>query len=234
MNKVAQQIFLIAVSLYFYYKGCGNFIVIFIAQILFNYIIGTLLLRIKANKIVRLIIMWVALAENVGILFYYKYTYFFANLSNKLFNSHFSMSIILLPLGISFFTFRIISYIVDCYNRKAEHYTLIEYLLFITFFPALTIGPIVRHNEIIPQFKDNKIYKFDLDNFKKGIFIFSIGLSKKVLIATPLLSFTNNAFNINSNHNPLILWIGMFTNLFAFYFDFSGYTDMAIGISRIF
>lgn len=127
-----------------------------------------------------------AIIFNLGLLFYYKYYDFFIENINHIFKQNFVLKHIALPLGISFFTFQQISYIADRIKNKVSHYRLVDYTLFVSYFPQLIAGPIVRHGELIPQFQNNELKSFQSANFLKGVRIFSLGLGKKILVADEL------------------------------------------------
>lgn len=153
---------------------------------------------------------------------------------NLLFRKNYSMLNIVLPLGISFFTFQQISFIVDTYHGEVDEYDLLYYASFVTFFPQLIAGPIVTHSELIPQFLDKKRKQINWDNIAKGIYIFTLGLAKKVLLADIFGAAVNwGEQNINSldTTNAMLVMLGY---TFQIYFDFSGYCDMAIGIGKMF
>lgn len=171
---------------------------------------------------------------NLGILFYFKYFDFFIENINAIFKADFTLRNILLPLGISFFTFQQLSYIIDRGWGKAEHYGFLEYAAFVTFFPQLIAGPIVLHTELVPQFLDKNKKSFNADNFYDGVVSFVLGLGKKVLLADTLARIANYGFD-----NALFLDTpAVITMLIAYslelYFDFSGYSDMAIGLGLMF
>ena len=172
---------------------------------------------------------------NVAFLAYYKYMNFFLENVNALFGTDFVMKNVVLPIGISFFTFQLIAFLVDCYRGQTRKYNITEYLLFITFFPQLIVGPIVHHAEITPQFEDPKNRVFNQRNVALGIFIFAIGCAKKMILADPM---NNNAAEFYGAINDSVtMWESWFYTLeysLAYYFDLSGYTDMAIGLGLFF
>ncbi len=171
---------------------------------------------------------------NLGILFYYKYFDFFIENINLIFQKDYNLKHILLPLGISFFTFQQLSYVIDRMRGTAPHYSLIDYMSFVTFFPQLIAGPIVLHSELIPQFKDMEKRKFNADNFTDGCVQFILGLGKKVLIADTLALVVNQAY---FNRYYFTTWsaiLFILTYMFELYFDFSGYCDMAMGMGKMF
>lgn len=141
---------------------------------------------------------------------------------------------IILPIGISFYTFTQIAFLVDTYQEKVNEYRFIHYLLFVTYFPHLIAGPVLHHKEMMPQFADSRIYKFSTTDFAVGLTIFCIGLAKKVLIADNLAPYANPLFSGADAPSLFIAWGGVLAYTFQLYFDFSAYSDMAIGLSRLF
>lgn len=200
-------------------------------SILFNYSIGTGLARsatgIKAkNK--RLLI--IGITGNIVLLGYYKYAGFIATNLNYLFHLNFVMVNIALPLGISFFTFTQIAYLVDTYKGKVKEYDLLNYSLFVSYFPHLLAGPILHHSYMMPQFARLRNSIVNFRNISLGLFIFSMGFSKKVLIADNFALWANAGFDKADNTAYFFhSWITSLSYSMQIYFDFSGYTDMAIG-----
>lgn len=222
------QIFLLIMSLWFYGYFNPKYLLIIIFSVLFNYGIYTLLCRTK-----RKLILCTGIFINIALLFFFKYTDFFLSSINSLFKSDFNLLHIVLPLGISFFTFQQISFIVDAYRGEVPKYKFLHYASYVTYFPQLIAGPIVTHDELIPQFLDSKNKKLNWENLAKGIYIFTLGLSKKVLIADVFGNIVNWGF---SNYNELYsadAIIVMLSYTFQIYFDFSGYCDMATGIAKM-
>ena len=167
---------------------------------------------------------------NLGILGVFKYYDFCVENLNAVFHAGFTGKNILLPLGISFFTFQQLSFVIDRCKEKAPHYGLTDYLSFVTFFPQLIAGPIVLHTEIIPQFQNVDRRKFEVNDFAYGICYFVFGLSKKVLLADTLAGVVNYGFSeIAKLDTPAAAMVAVSFAL-ELYFDFSGYCDMAIGI----
>ena len=152
---------------------------------------------------------------------------------NFIFRTSYFVKKIMLPLGISFFTFQQLSFLISVYKKEQKLGRFIDYSLFVVFFPQLVAGPIVLYDEMIPQFENKKIRFFNSDNFSKGIYIFSIGLFKKAVIADTLAIFVNNGFGIEEL-GLIPAWVTVLSYTLQLYFDFSGYCDMAIGIGRMF
>ncbi len=226
--------FLAAMSLWFYGYFNPYYLGIILVSILGNYLLS-FLLRFSRTKLSDRIFLLAGLAFNLGFLFYFKYYDFFFENINAVFHTNVAMHNILLPLGISFFTFQQVSFIVDRCQHKAEHYPFIDYVTFVTFFPQLVAGPIVLYKEMMPQFADKHLRSFNRENFAKGIALFTLGLSKKVLLANTIGLIWTQISAMNPADVPLLTaWIGILAFTFQIYFDFSGYSDMAIGLGQMF
>lgn len=184
------EYFLIAMSLWFYAYFNINYLPIIISSILFNFLLVQLMNK-NNKKGLRLSLLLIGVISNVGVLFYYKYMGFFLKNINIIFQTNFNVLNILLPLGISFFTFQQLSYVVDNYFGNIKNYTFRQYVLFVCFFPQFIAGPIVLHNETIPQFENLDKKSFNWDNFSVGLMAFSFGMAKKVLIADTFGNIVN-------------------------------------------
>lgn len=235
LNSIA-KIWLIICSLYFYAQGSPDFFVFFLGSIVGNYIIGSTMARMEGNqKAQKKLLLLIGLAGNIGLLGYYKYTDFFIENYNLLTGSSYALKHIVLPIGISFFTFQLIAFLVDSYRGETKQYDIINYLLFITFFPQLIVGPIIHHGEIVPQFENKANLKINYDNVAKGLFLFSIGCAKKILLADPMTTNAQEFFNnIGSSPDLLLTWFSSIEYTISYYFDLSGYADMAIGLGLMF
>lgn len=228
------KISLIVMSLWFYAYFNIKYFPIIILSIVFNFMLQCLFLKMDEKSALRKMILLVGMILNIGILFYYKYYAFFTENINVVFKTEFIAERLILPLGISFFTFQQVSYLIDCYRGETSRYSLVDYSLFVLFFPQLIAGPIVLHSEMIPQFQEKGNHRFNLNNFYKGIIAFSIGLSKKVLLADVFGNAVNIAYaNIEILDTTNVLVI-MLAYTLQIYFDFSGYCDMAIGLGYMF
>ncbi len=226
------QIFLLAMSLWFYAYFNISYLWIILASISVNYLF-TLVMDRTANPAWRKLEVFVAVAANLGILFYFKYFDFFLMNLNRFAHTDFNLRNILLPLGISFFTFQQVSYVVDAYRGEVQQYNFLQYASFVAYFPQLIAGPIVTHDELIPQFMDESKKRFNWDNFAKGLYMLAMGLAKKVLIADLFAGAANWGF---ANVQILDTTNAVLTSLaytIQIYFDFSGYCDMAIGIGQM-
>ena len=207
-------------SLFFYFYGDSKYIVLLLISSLVNYILGRLIS--KKNKKLFLII---GLIFNFGLLFYFKYFNFFLSNINSLFKTNINLFSIVLPLGISFYTFKNASYLIDVYkNRVNPEKNFINYFTYIAMFPSLIQGPIVRYKDI--DLKDKKI---SFDNFAMGVERFIIGLSKKVILADTLAKLVASLTNMEVQ-TVVSLWVKATSDIVKLYLDFSGYTDMAIGL----
>ncbi|MDD2957636.1 MAG: hypothetical protein PHE06_11230 [Lachnospiraceae bacterium] len=228
---------LVLASFYFYAQGSSSFFPFFLGSVVANYVLGSMLCRMQTEeqRVQRKILLTLGVLANVALLGYYKYMDFFLENVNYLTGSDFALENLALPIGISFFTFQLIAFVVDCYKGKTKKYDILDYLLFITFFPQLIVGPIVHHAEITPQFENEKNMKFSTENVALGIFIFTIGCAKKMIFADPM-NEDAAAFYSSIGEAPA-MWKSWFYTLeysIAYYFDLSGYTDMAIGLSLFF
>ena len=225
------KMWLVLASFYFYAQGSMSFLPYFVFTVFFNYVIGTGLTRQKI-KWKKNVLFTIGLVENLGLLGYFKYSDFFIENMNALAHTQFSFFNLALPIGISFFTFQLVAYIVDCYRGETKEYSLINYLLFITFFPQLIVGPIIHHKDVVPQFEDENNHKFNLDHILLGLFIFAMGCAKKVLLADPLTGFAQTYFNDVSTGSMIQANFASLAYTISYYFDLSGYADMAIGLDR--
>ncbi len=231
------KLVLLSASLIFYSLWKAEFLPIFLATILLNYFIARRFQERVTSSSQRThkesALMGVGLIGNFGLLFYYKYLAFFAQQANLLFGTQFVTEKIIMPLGISFFTFMQMSYLFESYQgRVKERTSLIDYLQFITFFPHLIAGPIILHKELIPQFNDPARMRFIPENVAQGIFLFAIGLFKKVVIADSFAEYVTIPFDTGSAE-AVRAWPGALGFTLQLYFDFSGYMDMAMGMAKM-
>ncbi|WP_026528960.1 MBOAT family O-acyltransferase [Butyrivibrio sp. VCD2006] len=236
---------LLVMSLWFY----GYFNPYYLAIICSSIIVNFLLSRAMATKgseegsanVRKKVCLIAGLLFNIGLIFYFKYYDFFIENINAVFRTGFNLKHIVLPLGISFFTFQQISFIVDSYRGETGDYSFLEYALFVSYFPQLVAGPIVLHSELIPQFRDEKKHRVNFDNLCRGIMLFTRGLGKKMLIA----DMFGRAVDFGFSQAALIpvgegaltrpeIIIVMLSYTFQIYFDFSGYSDMATGLGAMF
>ncbi len=234
------QGFLIVMSLWFYAYFNVSYLAIILTSCAVNYLLSFALSRAEAKKPAgvpiraRRAVRVLGVGLNLALLGYFKYYDFFIENLNAVFSADFNLKRILLPLGISFFTFQQLSFVIDRCRGEAPHYDIVDYLTFVTFFPQLIAGPIVRHDELVPQFQDMKKRKYDPDGFARGIARFVIGLSKKVLLADLLAKPADFGFAHIDGLDSLSLAFAALAYLLQLYFDFSGYCDMAAGIGEMF
>ncbi len=229
------KLFLLGASLVFYGYFQWTYLLVLVASIIINYLAHVLLTRDEEAHLSagRRAIMIVAVVMNLGSIAYFKYFNFFIENINAITKQSLPLLSIALPLGISFFTFQQISFVVDSYYGKAKRYFWLDYSVFVSFFPQLVAGPIVVHGELIPQLSDEKRYGIRADYIVDGIRYFVIGLAKKVLLADRLsLIVTWGYENIAGLSSPEAIWLILAYTL-QIYFDFSGYSDMAIGIGKL-
>jgi len=234
LAKKSQQLaalWLALSSLFFYGWWNPKFVLLLLLSIIFNFFAGYLISSTKLKKL----FLAICISLNIGLLLFYKYFNFFLSTAND-FGSNFELLDIVLPLGISFFTFTQIAYLVDVYQEKVREYHFIHYLLFVTWFPHLIAGPVLHHQQMMPQFADDQSYKPNLESIKIGLCFFSLGLFKKVVLADEFAVFANPLFGANHINHPMLIssWIGAIAYTLQLYFDFSAYSDMAIGLSRVF
>ena len=227
------KLFLVIASFVFYGYNNPSYVPIILTSILVNYVLSQMMLS-SEKKIIRLPLMLLGLALNLGVLFYFKYHDFFAENINLAFGTKFSLYHLALPLGISFFTFQQLSYVIDSYQRTVPKYNILDYALFVTFFPQLVAGPIVLHSEIVPQFADVKNRHFNFDNFAPGLYAFALGLFKKVIIADTFGIAVEAGFAAAQSLNTIEAWLIAIGYTLQLYFDFSGYCDVATGVGLMF
>ena len=236
LNQKYRNTFLFIGSLLFYFWGEKTLTIIMLSSILINYIsgIGISYLQKKERPVKPLLTL--AIIANLSFLFYYKYFDFFIdNISYFGFKSSFQDSEIILPIGISFFTFQGISYLIDLYRKEVDYQKNIIHLgLYISFFPQLIAGPIVKYNHMMSQFDDPNNRLINRQNLNLGLVIILIGLFKKIILADNLAIFVEDGFSDNQNIEFFASWLTSLSFTFQIYFDFSGYTDMALGIALLF
>ena len=233
-NKIA-KVWLVVCSLFFYAYYNVAYLWVILASMVVNYVLCLAFSKMGKHQsaLCRLLFV-IGLLLNIGALFFYKYLDFVLETANNFLNTDFIYLNLVLPLGISFFTFQQIAYLVDSYKGKAPVYSVVDYALFVTFFPQLIQGPIVLHDEIIPQFQDESRRRFNSDNFAKGLYAFSLGLAKKVLLADNLGKITSFGYSNIATLSSFEAVLTILAYTFQLYFDFSGYCDMANGISYMF
>jgi len=223
-------------SLFFYGWWSVEYIGLLLSSIIVNYSMGYLIGHVRRPVHAKLFLAF-AVTANLGLLAYYKYANFFIDTTNWVSDGNVALLDIILPLGISFFTFTQIAFLVDVYRGLAREYNFIHYLLFVTYFPHLIAGPVLHHAQMMPQFAKKITYKLQLDNVALGLSIFTIGLAKKVLLADNFAVYAEPIFAaaaLGVQPDFIEAWTGALAYTLQLYFDFSAYCDMAIGISMVF
>ena len=233
----AKKIWLIAASCVFYAYWSAAFLALLFVSIVVNFFVGRRLQSIaRESGASSRALLIVGLIWNLALLGYFKYANFFIDNFDAAFGLHIELARVVLPLGISFFTFQKVAFLVDAYRNKVEPHTFIDFALFVMFFPQLIAGPIVHFGEVIPQFS-RQTTPPAVDRYAIGITVFAIGLAKKVLVADTFAIHAGAFFDAAAGgYAPGMLeaWIGMLCYTLQIYFDFSGYSDMAIGLAWLF
>ncbi|HNB04391.1 MAG TPA: MBOAT family protein [Nitrospira sp.] len=232
---VAGKVWLVAASLFFYAWWAPAYLVLMLASVLANFWLGV---RLNADASPdrsagsRLLVVGVIF--NLGLLAWFKYAGFVVENANLLLGVQFPVPNIVLPLAVSFFTFTQMAYLVDCRRRIAGEYSFSNYVLFVTFFPHLIAGPILHHREMMPQFESRKNLRPRPHNLALGLSLISMGLFKKVVIADTFSVWATAGFDQPISLSFFEAWISSLSYTFQLYFDFSGYTDMALGSALLF
>jgi D-alanyl-lipoteichoic acid acyltransferase DltB (MBOAT superfamily) len=236
ISAKSAHFFLLLSSLFFMCLWNIYFTLILLLSVLFNYSCGSAMsnsdegFSSKRKKIIFLI----AVTGNILLLGFFKYTNFLLGSINSLFLTNLHTLNLLIPIGISFYTFMQLAWITDVYRYGGFRYNFISYCFYVTFFPYVISGPIAYHKEIIPQFESDKTSGFNIENLCRGLFIFSIGLLKKTVIADSLAIIADGGFGAPVALGFTEAWLTSLSFTMQLYFDFSGYTDMAIGVALIF
>lgn len=232
---LASKLWLIFSSLFFYSWWNIYYLPLIVASVLFNYTITNRMLDAKELQFFnKKMLLLIGLVFNVGLLIYFKYMDFFISNINLLTHSEIAFLHLALPLGISFYTLQQIAFIVDSYEGLVKKKDFLDYTLFVLFFPQLIAGPIVHYKDVIPQFESLKSKVLNHANIASGLFIFSLGLFKKVIIADTFAIWVHKGFDTDITLSLFDAWISSLSYTFQLYFDFSGYSDMAIGIALLF
>jgi D-alanyl-lipoteichoic acid acyltransferase DltB (MBOAT superfamily) len=230
LGRRAVLVVLIIASVAFYGWWKPAYLILLAVSVLGNYAFGRVLMRGPSRPVLTL-----GVAFNLGLLGYFKYAYFLVDGMNAIAGTGFQIGTIVLPLAISFYTFQQIAFLVDAHQGKVKDTSFIHYCLFVTFFPQLIAGPIVHHADVIPQFEKGDAFTIRLENLWVGLAIFVIGLYKKIIFADGIAVYADSVF-AGALQNPTFFeaWGGTLAYSFQIYFDFSGYSDMAIGLARVF
>jgi alginate O-acetyltransferase complex protein AlgI len=237
------KLWLVGGSLFFYGYWDVVYIPLLLLSVFVNFLVGTAIVDLsdRERKYFRLLkqlsskqLLVLGIVFNITLLAYFKYTDFLIENFNGIFGANIPLPHIVLPLGISFFTFTQIAFLVDAYKNEVKKYDLLNFMLFVTYFPHLLAGPILHHKEMMPQFANKWNFAVRWRNIAIGLFLFSIGLFKKVVIADAFAKWADAGFDTALTLNLIEAWGTSLSYTLQLYFDFSGYTDMAIGMSLMF
>ena len=230
--KKGKNLFLLIVSLIFYAWGEPKYVFLMIFSILVNYVFGLLMDKHRENKKRLKLMLVISVIIDLGLLSVFKYTDFIITNINSVFGAGFDLLNIALPIGISFYTFQAMSYTIDVYRDNVRvQRNLIDFGMYITMFPQLIAGPIVRYSDVQDQLAERNVTTAD---FSEGIMRFVVGLGKKVLLANQMGAVWTQIYALGGDISALMAWTGAAAYTFQIYFDFSGYSDMAIGLGRMF
>lgn len=230
--KKGRNLFLLIVSLVFYAWGEPKYVFLMIFSILVNYIFGRLMDKNRGRKKRMKLLLVLSVVIDLGLLSVFKYTDFIITNVNAIFGSSFDLLNIALPIGISFYTFQAMSYTIDVYRNDVRvQKNLIDFGMYITMFPQLIAGPIVRYADVQDQLAERSVTTAD---FSEGVMRFVVGLGKKVLLANQMGAVWSDIYALGGDVSALMAWTGAIAYTFQIYFDFSGYSDMAIGLGRMF
>jgi D-alanyl-lipoteichoic acid acyltransferase DltB (MBOAT superfamily) len=235
-NHRVAAAFLALASLFFYGWWDDRYVLLLVGSVCGNFLLAEAVVRNRARPHAARAILFAAIAGNLALLAYYKYTNFFITNLDAVAGLEWAVRQIVLPLGISFFTFTQIAFLVDTYRDIARERKFIHYLLFITYFPHLIAGPILHHAEMMPQFASIRPYRFAPERLAVGISLFILGLAKKTICADGISPVAQAVFGASAHANVDLphAWYGALAYTMQIYFDFSAYTDMALGISIMF
>jgi alginate O-acetyltransferase complex protein AlgI len=229
-------------SLFFYGYWMPTFTLLLLASIAWNYGIGRAIGRCNqraGQAATHEGKRWLTLGIGVdlALLAYFKYANFFVDNLNTITGSHWDIGQITLPIGISFFTFTQIAFLVDAHTKGTREYAPGHFGLFVTYFPHLIAGPVLHHAQMMPQFREGTTYRFNAVNVAAGLSIFTLGLGKKIILADGVAPYADAVFNAAEagvTPDAVEAWVGALAYTFQLYFDFSGYSDMAVGLSWMF
>ncbi|KTC91659.1 MBOAT family protein [Fluoribacter dumoffii] len=231
---VLSKVWLVLSSLFFYGYWNFSYLFLIIISMTVNFSVSLLFQKERIGSRIKKSLLIGTILLNILALSYFKYVDFFIHNLNLIFNGHFSFLQPVLPLAISFYTFQQIAYLIDNYRDGVSEHSFLNYCLFVTFFPHLIAGPITHHKEMMPQFANFRNMFFNYNNVILGLFVFSIGLFKKVYIADSFALWANAGFNAPQALTFLDAWMASLSYTFQLYYDFSGYSDMAIGCGLLF
>ena len=229
--------FLAVASVAFYAQWAVTLAAVLMASVIANYLAGEMIMRLSNTPRAAGVALIAAISANIGALGYFKYTNFFIEIANQVAGSSIPHVFLLVPIGVSFFTFIQIGYLIEAYNGQVEGPGFVRYVLFATFLPCVTAGPLVLQREMFDQMKNRTDRAFDATRLATGGTLFAIGLFKKVVLADAIAPFATTVFDgVAAGHGiaPVTAWVGSICYALQLYFDFSGYSDMAIGLGCIF
>jgi D-alanyl-lipoteichoic acid acyltransferase DltB (MBOAT superfamily) len=237
MGRTPALVWLVLASLFFYGWWNPNYVPLLAGSVLVNFLLARGMVHTRRRSRRRFALLTLGVAFNLGLLGYFKYSGFLLENIGGIAETGFTIAAATLPLAISFYTFQQISYLVDVWRNRGREYDLLRYAAYVTFFPQLIAGPIVRHYELIPQFDLDPLRQGLWERISRGSILFAIGLIKKVLIADHLAEIVDPAFAAAATDGGLTFtaaWLAAFAFSWQIYFDFSGYSDMAIGLALMF
>jgi len=237
VNRALAAAWLAAASLWFYAQWDARFVPLLLASIAFNFASGRFLARASGSNRSRRALLIAAVTGNLVLLGVFKYLDFFISTTNQALGVSLPLAGIILPLGISFYTFTQIAFLVDAYRGEAREYRFLHYVLFVTWFPHLIAGPILHHRQLMPQFERADVYRWSASKTASGLLLLTLGLAKKVLLADGIAALAATGFDAAAHGGTLTMtdaWMASLAFTFQLYFDFSGYSDMAVGLSRLF
>ncbi len=229
LPRKIQNVWLFLVSLFFYAWGEPFFVLIMMGSILMNYLFALIMDENKEHRTVQRLILGIDVFMNLGVLFVYKYMNFTTSILHQ-FNNDITVTKYVLPIGISFYTFQALSYVVDVYRGEKAQTNIVNVGLYIALFPQLIAGPIVRYGDIKDQLLKRRV---TLDNFTEGVYRFLIGFNKKMMLANMVAIVADQSFNMPAGRTVFMAWIGALCYSLQIYFDFCGYSDMAIGLGKM-
>jgi D-alanyl-lipoteichoic acid acyltransferase DltB (MBOAT superfamily) len=230
-KKSLRTIYVILFSLYFYYKTSGEFVLVLLVSIAVNFFLAVAI-EGNSRKIFGKVLLWAGILANIGLLSYFKYTNFLIENLNYFFEGKFHQMDLIMPIGISFFTFQTLSYLIDVQRETIKPTrNILDYAFYISFFPYIVAGPIVRAKDLIPQ-NTNQVNITD-DDIGTGLFLIMKGLIKKAILAQYFAQYCDIIYGMPGNYSGFENLIAMYGYTMQIYLDFSGYSDMAIGIARI-
>jgi len=232
LPKKARNLFLLIASLIFYAWGEPKYVLLMMFSITVNYVFGLLMDKNREKPKRMKLMLVLSVIIDIGLLCVFKYTDFVIENVNKAFGASFDLLYLALPIGISFYTFQAMSYTIDVYRGDVKvQRNIIDFGMYITMFPQLIAGPIVRYSDVEEQLSDRRV---DLEAFSRGISRFTVGLGKKVLLANQIGALWSTIYAQGGSTSALMAWLGAIAFTFQIYFDFSGYSDMAIGLGKMF